>query len=107
MTELLYKLIFYVPMPWIEPVKTAVFTAGAGNYGEYDQCCWQTMGVGQFRPSHNSNPAIGDKNQLTHVAEYRVETIVAQSNIHQVVAALKQAHPYEEVAFDIIQLVDL
>ena len=55
----MYKLCVYVPDKHVENVKKALFIAGAGHIGQYDQCCWQTTGVGQFRPLENSHPAIG------------------------------------------------
>ena len=98
------KLVFFVPKDNVEQVKDAVFAAGAGKQGLYDQCCWQTLGVGQFRPLEGANPHIGSVNDVEKVEEYRVEMLCSESNIEKVIAALKAAHPYEEPAYDVIAL---
>lgn len=102
----MYKLCFYVPESHLQTVKNAVFAAGAGRIGEYDNCCWQVFGAGQFRPLPGSNPYIGSGNELTTVAEYKVEMICDQSVIDAAVRALKIAHPYETPAFDVIKMED-
>jgi hypothetical protein len=101
----MYKLCFYVPEDHLEAVKTAVFAAGAGRIGDYDQCCWQISGQGQFRPLPGSQPFIGETGALEIVEEYRVEMVCTDDRIKAAVAALKSAHPYEEPAFDCWQLI--
>lgn len=103
----MYKLCFFVPESHLEPVKQAVFDAGGGRIGDYEHCCWQVLGQGQFRPSPGANPFIGKAGELEKVAEYRVELVCADELIVGVVAALKQAHPYEEPAYDVWRLADL
>jgi structural hemagglutinin/hemolysin toxin protein RtxA len=103
----MYKLIFYVPIDWVEQVKEAVFEAGAGSYGNYDRCSWQVLGEGQFRPLAGSKPFIGNINTLEVVPEYRVETLVKENNIKSVLAALINAHPYETPAYDVMVCVSL
>ena len=100
----MYKLCFYVPTTHVEIVKRAVFAAGAGTIGDYQQCCWQVLGEGQFCPMPGSQPFIGDEDQLTCVAEYRVEMVCDDRFIAAAVAALKQVHPYEEPAYDVLPL---
>lgn len=100
----MFKLIFFVPDSALEVVKNAVFEAGAGRQGDYDQCAWQTKGEGQFRPLKGSQPYIGELNQLERVTEYRVETLVDAKSIQKVILALKLAHPYEEPAYEVIRL---
>ena len=100
----MYKLIFFVPPDHLEIVKQAVFDTGAGQIGNYDQCCWQILGDGQFRPLTGSKPFIGSQETVTSVPEYRVEMVCADSLIAEAVTALKKAHPYEEPAFDFIKL---
>lgn len=100
----MFKLIFFVPESALELVKSAIFKAGAGRQGDYDQCAWQTKGEGQFRPLEGSQPYIGKQNQLERVAEYRVETLVDSKCVKAVIQALKQAHPYEEPAYEVIRL---
>lgn len=103
----MYKLVFYVPDSHLELVKFAVFAAGAGRIGNYDQCCWQVPGVGQFRPLPGSQAFIGELNQLEQLYEYRVEMVCADAFIKAAVAALRQAHPYEEPAFDVWPLAEV
>ncbi len=103
----MYKLAFFVPEANLEFVKQAVFASGAGRIGDYDCCCWQVKGVGQFRPLAGSNPHIGQHEKLEQVEEWKVEMVCADDFIHAAIAALKQAHPYEEVAYDVWQLADI
>ena len=101
----MYKFVFYVPTDHAENVKAAVFNTGAGKIGEYDQCCWQIAGQGQFRPLAGSSPFIGQADQLETLIEYRVEMVLAEDIIKPVLAALKQAHPYEEPAYGVFQML--
>ncbi len=100
----MYKLCFYVPEDHLDAVKTAVFVAGAGKIGDYDSCCWQTLGQGQFRPLGGSQPFIGQHGKIETVAEYRVEMVCEDALIEQVLAVLVKAHPYEEPAYDVWRL---
>jgi hypothetical protein len=100
----MYILTVYVPEDYLDVVKTALFTQGAGRYQEYDCCSWQTLGQGQFRPLENSDPFIGNQNELTQVAEYRVEMICVEDNMKNVIKALKEAHPYEEPAYNVVKM---
>ena len=102
----MYKLSFYVPPFALESVKVALFDADAGHIGNYDQCCWQTPGRGQFRPLADSSPAIGESEILSEVEEWKVELVCEDALIKDVVKALKLAHPYEEVAYEVTKLVD-
>lgn len=103
----MFKLCFYVPQSHLDIVKQAVFNAGAGCMGNYDHCCWQVAGQGQFRPLAGSNPAIGQLQQLETLVEYRVEMVCDETVISDVVAALKATHPYEEPAYDVVQLLKI
>lgn len=103
----MYKLVFFVPESHLEQVKSAVFATGAGHIGNYDQCCWQVLGLGQFRPLTGSQPFIGQTNQLEQVAEYRVEMVCNDALIQAAIAALRAAHPYEEPAIDVWRLADV
>lgn len=100
----MFKICVYIPENSVEKVKQALFEAGAGRIGNYDSCCWQTTGVGQFRPLENSNPAIGSINQLERVNEIKVELVCADELVEQAIAAMKQSHPYEEPAYDVWRL---
>ncbi|OMH35307.1 NGG1p interacting factor NIF3 [Motiliproteus sp. MSK22-1] len=100
----MYKLCFFVPESHVETVKNAVFLTGAGYIGNYDQCCWQVMGTGQFRALQGSQPFTGLQGQLHKLSEWKVEIVCEDHLIEQAVAAMKKAHPYEEVAYDVIKL---
>ena len=102
----MYKLCIYIPESHLEPVKQAIFAAGAGRIGDYDSCCWQVLGSGQFRPLDGSQPFIGQQGAVEQVAEYRVETVCADAVVDAVLAAMRCAHPYEEPAFDLWKLDD-
>lgn len=102
----MYKLCFFVPETDAEAVKAAVFATGAGRIGDYDQCCWQVAGLGQFRPLEGSDPHIGSLNQVETVAEFKVEMVCDDDLIKEAVAALKKAHPYEEPAYEVWRLED-
>ncbi|MFP5428107.1 MAG: NGG1p interacting factor NIF3 [Gammaproteobacteria bacterium] len=103
----MYKLAFFVPTSHVEVVKAAVFAAGGGRIGDYDHCAWQTLGQGQFRPLDGSQPYLGLTGQVEVVEEWKVELVVADELIAQVVAALKTSHPYETPAYEVWRLVDI
>jgi hypothetical protein len=103
----MYKLVFFVPPEALEKVKNAVFDAGAGKIGNYDRCCWQSPGVGQFRPLVGSHPHVGQQGELELVEEYRVEMVCDERCISDVLVALRRAHPYEEPAYDCIQIAEV
>ncbi len=103
----MFKLIYYVPESHLELTKNAVFDAGAGGIGNYEHCAWQVLGTGQFKPVKGANPFIGQVGELEQVVEWRVETIVPEDQASKVAKALKVSHPYEEPAFEFIQMVDV
>lgn len=93
-----------VPAVDVEPLKTAIFAAGAGEIGDYSECAFAMVGRGQFRPSISANPAVGDRGELCEVEELRVEFVAPRGRRHAIIEALRAAHPYEEPAFDIVGL---
>ena len=101
------KLIYYVPESHLELTKQAIFAAGAGQLGNYEQCAWQVLGTGQFKPRDGAKPFIGQANRLETLPEWRVETLLEEQHAKAVRQVLVQAHPYEEPAFEFIQLFDL
>ena len=103
----MYKLSIFVPESHLKSVKTALFEAGAGRIGHYDSCSWQTLGQGQFRPLENSQPFSGNTGQVNTIDEYKLETVIADDKVKYVIAAMKQAHPYEEPAYDCWQLAEI
>lgn len=102
----MYKLAFFVPASHVEVVKAAVFAAGGGRIGGYDHCAWQALGLGQFRPLDGSQPYLGQAGQVEVVEEWKVELVVADGLIAQVVAALKGSHPYETPAYEVWRLAE-
>lgn len=103
----MYRLSFYVPASHLDSVKDAVFAAGAGRYGRYDQCCWQVLGSGQFRPLAGADPHLGAVGTLEHVPEWRVELVLDDAVLRDVVGALLDSHPYEEPGYGVVHLVDV
>ena len=99
-----YQISFYVPEPQCELVKQALFDAGAGVLGDYQDCAWQIMGQGQFKPLAGSNPFLGKTDKLESVKEYKVEMLCEKESIEQVIMALKSSHPYEVPAYSVIKL---
>ena len=100
------KIVTFVPLENADNVRRALGEAGAGQIGEYTFCSYSVMGKGRFTPSGNANPHIGLQNQAEIVVEERIEVVCDRSKAKAVVEAMKKAHPYEEVAFDIYPLID-
>jgi len=98
------KLVTFVPELYAETVRKALFKAGAGSIGNYDCCSFNSKGEGTFRGNELSNPFVGTKGQLHIEPEVMIESIMPKHLKYNVIKALKTAHPYEEVAYDIYQL---
>ena len=103
----MYKLCYFVPESHLEKTKQALFQIGAGRIGQYDSCCWQCLGQGQFRPLAGSDPFLGQQGLVEKVSEYRVELVCEDRLIRDAVTALRQAHPYEQPAYEVYRLEDL
>lgn len=103
----MYQISFYVPTNCAENVKSAMFKAGAGKIKNYENCCWQTKGIGQFLAKDGAKPNIGEVGTLELVEEYKIEMICKDGDIDKVIKAMKKYHPYEEVAYFIIKLEEL
>lgn len=99
-----YKLVVFVPADAMAKVTNAVFRAGAGAIGNYRNCGFHTDGTGTFLPMAAAQPAIGQRGRPEVVEEMRFETIVPAEKLDAVVAAMRDAHPYETPAFDILKL---
>lgn len=99
-----YKLAVFVPTTHTEILKTALAEAGAGKIGNYDSCSFSTTGEGQFRALDGANPFLGNPNELEKVPETKIEVVVPQHALAQTLQAMRKAHPYEEIAYDIIAL---
>lgn len=100
----LTKLVFFVPLSHSEHVKQAVFNAGAGEIGLYSECSFSTKGQGTYKPLGGSNPFEGEHDKRSEVEEERIEVLVSNHRLDKVVSALLEAHPYEEVAYDLISV---
>ncbi len=98
-----FKLVVFVPLTHIEKVKKALFEAGAGQQGAYEECAWETTGHGQFKGNEDANPFLGTRGFLEKVEESRLEVLVDEAYLPKVLHALKTAHPYEEVAYDVFE----
>ncbi len=97
---------FYVPVKDADRVKDAMFQAGAGKIGNYDQCSFEMKGVGQFRPLPGSNPTIGSECKIETVEELKIDMVCEDNKVVDVVAALKKSHPYETPAYYVIKTLD-
>ncbi len=95
----MYKIEVYVPVTHVEAVKSAMFAAGAGKIGNYDCCCFETHGTGQFRPLANSSPFIGNFEIIEKVAEIKLEMVCTHEALGPAIAAMKAKHPYETPAY--------
>jgi len=100
----LLKLVTYIPVSHLDSVRAALFEAGAGVIGNYDQCGFVTAGTGSFRGNDSTNPFAGKKGERHFEDEYRFETILFSHLKEKVIRALLATHPYEEVAYDLYEL---
>jgi dinuclear metal center YbgI/SA1388 family protein len=98
------KLVTFLPEAAMEQVSQALFAAGAGTIGDYTQCSFRSNGTGTFLGGKETNPAVGQAGKLERVAEVKLETVVPAAKVAAVLGALRQNHPYEEPAFDLLQL---
>ena len=96
----LKKLNTYVPNAAVEQVKNALFEAGAGQIGAYSHCSFENQGMGQFLPHTEAQPSHGKNNELTQLKETQLQISYDSHREAHIIAALKAAHPYEEVAFE-------
>jgi hypothetical protein len=95
-----------VPREALDAVRDALFAAGAGRIGDYERCSWYTSGTGTFLGGEGTTPALGEAGREERVAELRLETVYPAERETEVVRALREAHPYEEPAFDLYALVE-
>ncbi|PKM80028.1 MAG: Nif3-like dinuclear metal center hexameric protein [Firmicutes bacterium HGW-Firmicutes-14] len=104
--EKLYKITVFIPEDHADAVREAMARAGAGWIGNYSDCTFSVRGTGTFKAAEGCNPFIGQVGELEHADEVRLETIVREKHVERVVRAMVNAHPYEEVAYDIYPLVN-
>ena len=99
------KLVVFVPETHADIVREAMGKAGAGLIGDYKHCSFSVKGIGRFTPFETAHPAIGKAGKKEEVVEERIETVCYKKNLDKIIDAIKKAHPYEEVAFDVYPLL--
>lgn len=94
----LFHVVIYVPLTHADAVRQALAESGAGRIGHYDSCSFSSTGTGRFRPLAGAKPHEGEIGVLTKVAEERIEVVVEEEKLPEVLKAVKEVHPYEEPA---------
>ncbi|MBS1600312.1 MAG: Nif3-like dinuclear metal center hexameric protein [Bacteroidetes bacterium] len=105
-SDTLKKLFTFVPVDYLEVVRNAIFNAGAGQIGNYTETSFSGEGIGSFKAGSGANPFVGEQNKRHYEKEFKIEVIFPAYKEQSVVNALKSAHPYEEVAYDIVELAN-
>lgn len=98
------KLVVFVPLTHVDVVRQALGEAGAGKIGNYQFCSFSSRGTGRFIPVEGAKPVIGQIGALELVEEERIEVVVPRSILPDVITAMKKAHPYDEIAYDLYPL---
>lgn len=99
-----YKLVVYVPLTHADVVREAIGSVGGGKIGNYSHCSFSTRGQGKFLPLDGANPHIGTVGTPEIVEEERIEVTVDEEVLDIVIQAMKEAHPYDEIAYDVYKL---
>lgn len=105
-SDMLVKLVTFVPKLHVQRVREAIFEAGAGHIGNYDACSYNSEGYGSFRANSNATPFVGEVNKIHYEEETRIEVILPEYIQNKVIASMIKAHPYEEPAYDIFPLLN-
>lgn len=100
------KIVVFVPLTHVDKVREAMGKVGGGKLGNYDYCSFSSLGTGRFKPNEKANPHIGKANKLEEVKEERIEITCPKNKAKAVIKAMKEVHPYEEIAFDIYSILD-
>ena len=100
------KIFVTVPLENVEMIRNIVCETGAGIIGDYTYCTSSTKSLGTFKPNDNAKPYIGEKNNLEFVEEEKIEFICDIDKVKKVITKLREVHPYEEPAIDIVPLID-
>lgn len=100
------KIFVTIPLKNVEEVRNAICEAGAGIIGEYSYCSTSIKSVGTFIPNENANPHIGERNKLEFVEEEKLEVVCDVNLVKNVISKLREVHPYEEPAIDIVPLIE-
>ncbi len=96
-----YKIVVYVPEDHADKLREAMGAAGAGKIGNYSHCTFTLKGTGRFKPEAGANPTVGEVGKLEEVREDRIETVCSEEQLHEVLTAIRDTHPYEEPATDV------
>jgi hypothetical protein len=103
-----FKIIVNVPVSHAEAVRLAMGDAGGGCAGNYSHCSFSMRGIGRFKGNPMSNPHIGEAGEYSSAEEERVEVShIAQEKLRAVIEAMERVHPYEETAYEVIELHDI
>ena len=100
------KIIVTIPIESVNEVRNAICEDGAGIIGNYTYCSMSTKCIGTFKPNDKANPYIGENNKMEFVEEEKLEVVCDVNNVKNVILKLREIHPYEEPAIDIIPLLD-
>jgi len=103
-SSILKKLFTFVPVAQAEAVRSAIFEAGGGNIGNYSECSFNSAGTGTFKGGDGTNPFVGEVGELHEETELKIEVVFPAWLESQIINSLLKAHPYEEVAYDIVSL---
>lgn len=101
------QIVVFIPATHKEAVKRKMFEAGAGMLGNYDSCCFEHHGIGQFRPLKGSDAFLGEVGKLEFVEEVRVEMMCEEQHLAAAIKAMKESHPYETPAYYAINTVNI
>ncbi len=101
------KIVVFVPETHTDVVREAMGKAEAGKIGNYSFCSFSSKGVGRFKPEQGADPHIGEIGKFEEVTEERIETICSREKLESVIAAIKEVHPYDEVALDVYPLENI
>ncbi|MGB4774238.1 MAG: Nif3-like dinuclear metal center hexameric protein [Daejeonella sp.] len=102
--NLLKKLVTFCPVDYAEKIRNALFEAGVGQIGNYSECSFNVEGIGTFKANENADPFVGEIGKRNHEAETRIEVIYSTDREREILLALHEAHPYQEVAYDLYPL---
>ncbi len=104
--EVLTKLVVFVPTSHAENVREALFNSGAGKISDYDKCSFNSEGIGTFRAGQESKPYVGEIGESHHEKEVKIEVVLTNYLQQKAIKAMTEAHPYEEVAYDLYPLLN-
>jgi hypothetical protein len=107
MSTTIVKIVVFVPETHADMVRDAMGSAGAGKIGNYSHCTFSSKGVGRFKPEDGADPHIGSVGNFEQVDEERIETVCSRENLQDVIKAIKDVHPYDEVALDVYPLENI